>query len=137
MRRLLVALALFLTVGAPAALPAQAAPLVAPIVAPAAFTSYTSTATVSNAAPHQNSSVTVAGTLKSAGKPVAGVPMTATWRYKTTTSYCTGVTNAAGVASCSRRISRATVGYPVRVTLVFAPTGRAALGTAVTSFTPR
>jgi len=137
MRRLLTTLALLLAVGAPAALPAEAAPLAVPMVAPAAFTSYTTTATVSNAAPRQNSTVTVSGTLKSAGKPVAGVPMTATWRYKTTTSYCTGVTNAAGVASCNRRISRATVGYPVKVTLVFAPTGRAALGTATTSFTPR
>ena len=137
MRRLLTTLALILAVGAPATLPAQAASLTTPVVAPAAFTNYTTTAMVSNASPRQNSSITVSGTLKSAGKPVAGMPMTATWRYKTTTSYCTGVTNAAGVASCSRRISRATVGYPVRVTLVFAPTGRAALGTAVTSFTPR
>jgi len=48
-----------------------------------------------------------------------------------------GVTNAAGVASCSRRISRATVGYPVKVTLVFAPVGRTALGSVTTSFTPR
>jgi len=63
--------------------------------------------------------------------------MSATWRYKTTTSYCTGVTNAVGRASCSRRISRATKGFPARVTLVFAPVGRAALGTAVTGFTPR
>ena len=104
---------------------------------PAAFTTYTTTATVSNASPRQNSSVTVSGTLKSAGNPVAGVPMTATWHYKTTTSFCAGVTNAAGVASCTRRISRATKGYPVRVTLVFGPTGRTALGTVTTSFTPR
>jgi len=73
MRRLLVALARLLAVGAPAALPASAAPL----VAPAAFTSYTTTATVSNASPRQNSSVTVSGTLKSAGTPVAGALMTA------------------------------------------------------------
>ncbi len=137
MRRLLTTLALLCAFGAPAALPAQAAPLLAPLTAPAAFTSYTSTATASTASPRQNSTVTVSGTLQSAGKPVAGIPMTATWRYKTTTSFCTGVTNAAGVASCSRRISRATVGYPVRVTLVFASVGRTALGTAVTSFTPR
>ena len=116
---------------------AQAAPLPGPLVAPAAFTSYTTTATVSNSTPRQNTSVTVSGTRKSGGKPVAGIPMTATWRYKTTTSYCTDVTNAAGVASCSRRISRATKGYLVRVTLVFAPVERAALGTSVTSFTPR
>jgi len=137
MRRLLTILALLLAFGAPAALPAQAAPLVAPLVVPEAFTSYTTTATVSNTSPRQNSSVTVSGTLKSAGKLVAGIPMTATWHYKTTTSFCSGVTNAAGVASCTRRISRATKGYPVRVTLVFAPVGRAALGTVTTSFTPR
>ncbi|MDQ2805345.1 MAG: hypothetical protein M3Z04_00265 [Chloroflexota bacterium] len=135
MRRLLTTLVLLLACGAPAALPAQAAPFPAPVLALAAFTSYTTTAAVSNAAPRQNSSVTVSGTRKSGGKPVAGVPMTATWRYKTTISFCTGVTKAAGVASCSRRISRATTGYPVRVTLVFAPAGRTAVGTAVTSFT--
>ena len=137
MRRFLTTLALFLAFSTPAALPAQAAPLAAPVVAPATFTIYTTTATVSNASPPQNSSVTVSGTLKSAGKPVAGIPMTATWHYKTTTSFCSGVTNAAGVASCTRRISRATKGYPVQVTRVFAPTGRAALGTVTTGFTPR
>lgn len=137
MRRLLATLALFLAFGVPAALPAHAAPLVSPVVAPAAFTTYTTTATVPNASPRQNSSVTVSGTLKSASKPVAGIPMTATGHYKTTTSFCSGVTNAAGVASCTRRISRATKGYPVRVTLVFAPIGRAALGSVATSFTPR
>jgi len=137
MRRFLTTLALVLAFGAPAAPPAQAAPLVSPVGAPAAFTTYTTTATVSNASPPQNSSVTVSGTLQSAGKPVAGIPMTATWHYKTTTSFCSRVTNAAGVASCMRRISRATKGYPVRVTLVFAPAGRMALGTVTTSFTPR
>ena len=86
MRRLLVALALLLAVGAPAARPAQAAPFVAPLHHPAAFTRYTTTARVSTAAPRQNSSVTVSGTLKSAGTPVAGSPMTATWRYNKTTS---------------------------------------------------
>ena len=101
MRRLLVTLALLLAFGAPTALPVQAASLPAPVLTPAAFTTYTTTATVSNAIPRQNSTVTVSGTLKSAGTPVAGVPMTATWRYKTTTSTCTGVTNAAGTASCT------------------------------------
>ncbi len=123
MRRLLATLALLLAFGVPAALPAQAASLPVPITAPAAFTSYTTTARVSNASPRQNSNVTVSSTLKSAGKLVAGVPMTAMWRYKTTISFCTRVTTAAGTASCSRRISRATVGYPVRVMLVFALAG--------------
>ncbi len=49
MRRLLATLALLCAFGAPAALPVQAAPLPAPLTAPAAFTSYTSTAMVSNA----------------------------------------------------------------------------------------
>lgn len=136
MRRLLTTLALLLAFDAPAALPAQAAPLSVSVAAPAAFTTYTTTATVSNASPRQNSSVTVSGTLKSEGKPVAGVPMTAKWRYKTTVSTYTGLTNAAGIASCSRRISRAALGYPVKVTLVFAKAGKT-LGTAMTSFTPR
>ena len=85
MRRLLTTLALLLAFGAPAALPAQAAPFPVAVNQPAAFTSYTTTATVSNASPRQNSTVTVSGTLKSGGKPVAGIPMTATWYYKTTT----------------------------------------------------
>jgi len=86
MRRLLTTLGELLAVGAPAALPAQAAPPIAPLHHPAAFTSYTTTARVSNAAPRQNSSVTVSGTLTSAGMPVPGSPMTATWRYTTTSA---------------------------------------------------
>jgi len=105
MRHLLVALALLLAVGAPAALPTQAAPLSMAIFALTTFTSYPTTTTVSNVSPHPNSRVTVSGSLKSAGKPTAGVPRTATGRYKTTTSFGTGVTNTAGVASCSRKIS--------------------------------
>ena len=136
MRRLLTTLALLCAFGAPAALPAQAAPLGAPLTAPAAFTSYTSTTRVSNATPRQNSTVTVSGTLKSAGKPVAGVPMTSKWRYKTTTSTCTGTTNAQGVASCARSISHATPGYRVVVTLTFSKAGQT-LGSATTGFTPR
>lgn len=136
MRRLLATFSLLLALSGPAVLPAQAAPHIAPVLAPATFTTYTMTARVSNPSPRQNSTLTVSGTLKSAGKPVAGMPMTAKWAYKTTVSYCTGVTNAAGVASCSRQISRATVGYPVRVTLTFAKAGQT-LGTATTSFTPR
>jgi len=59
MRRFLTTLALFLAFGAPAALPAQSAPITAPITAPAAFTTYNSTATVLNASSRQDSSRTL------------------------------------------------------------------------------
>jgi hypothetical protein len=64
----------------------------------------------------------VTGTLK--GTKAAGVLMTATWHYKTTTSACTAPTNSQGVASCTRDISRATSGRPVSVTLRFTQKGK-------------
>jgi hypothetical protein len=76
----------------------------------------------------------VTGTLK--GAKVAGVLMTATGHYKTTTSACTAPTNSKGAASCTRDISRAMSGRPVALTLRFTQKGEL-LGTASTSFTPR
>ena len=72
-------------------------------------------ASVSDAHPHQYSYVTVYGRLVVGGGPVQGQAMASTWHYKTTTSYCSGVTSAGGLASCERTISRATVGYPVAI----------------------
>ena len=41
--------------------------------------------------------------------------MHTTWKFKTATSYCDGVTDIDGEASCTRTISDATVGYTVTI----------------------
>jgi hypothetical protein len=131
MRRLFALFALLLAFGFTLA-PAHAAPQVAPVTH-----KYTATAAhVSTASPRQNSTVSVSAKLLDQGKAIAGALMTATWHYKTTTSYCSGVTLANGVATCSRRISRATIGFRVGVTLTFTKGGKT-LATAYTGFTPR
>ena len=92
-------------------------------------------ASVSNASPTKNSSVTVSGTLTNDGQGVSGVPMTATWHYKTTNSSCTGTTGSNGVASCSRTIGNASSGYTVVIDVSFNWNGQ--IYTAETSFTPQ
>jgi competence protein ComEC len=92
------------------------------------------TASVSNAAPTRNSTVTVSGTLTCDGAGVAGAPMVATWNYKTTTSSCSGTSNAAGLASCSRSIGSATSDFFVRLDVCFTAGGRQYCGQ--TGFTP-
>jgi hypothetical protein len=57
--------------------------------------------------------------------------MTTSWHYKTTTSSCSGVTGADGVAACSRGIGRATSGYRLNVDVVIDGYG------ATTWFTPQ
>lgn len=88
-------------------------------------------ASVSNKLPAQYTNVTVYGQLKVNGILQKGKKMTTVWNYKTTTSSCTGLTTATGLANCTRGISRATKGYnvPVNVTI----NGY----TVTTSFTPR
>jgi competence protein ComEC len=88
-------------------------------------------ASVSNGSPAQYSNVTVYGRLTRNGAGQPGQTMTATWHYKTTTSTCTGATGSDGLASCTRGISRATVGYQVNIDVDIAGY------TAQTSFTPR
>jgi hypothetical protein len=95
----------------------------------------TYTASVSNPNPTDNSTVTVSGTFKNNGQPVAEVVMNTAWFYKTTTSTCSGVTDATGVASCSRDISRATVGYTVDIEVTFMWNNQ--LYKTSTSFTPQ
>lgn len=73
---------------------------------------------VSNGTPAQNSTVTVYGRLLINNVPQVNRSLTATWRYKTTSPTCQGMTNSAGVASCSRSIGGATVGYQVNVDVV-------------------
>jgi hypothetical protein len=93
------------------------------------------TASVSNPAPHQRSDVTVYGQLTVNGVGVAGLPMSATWYYRTTTSSCAGTTDASGTASCTRNISSATAGYTVRIVVAITYNGQSY--SASTSFTPQ
>lgn len=94
------------------------------------------TASVSDATPCQYATVTVSVTVRDAGgNPVPGASVLSTWNYRTTTSTESGTTNAAGQASLSRGISRATAGYTVVVDVDV--TGAGSTGRASTSFTPR
>jgi hypothetical protein len=69
------------------------------------------------------------------GQGVAGVPMSTSWYYKTTTSYCSGITDGSGTASCSRDISRATKGYTVTIAVAFTYNGQ--VYSTSTGFTPQ
>lgn len=92
---------------------------------------------VSDASPRHNTFVTAYGQLTSNGAGVAGATMSATWYYKTTTSYCSSVTSsgADGTASCARDISTATSGYTVQIRVVMTYAGQSF--EAWTSFTPQ
>lgn len=96
---------------------------------------YAAAAWVSDPSPRQRSNVTVYARLTEAGQPVAGATMVAEWAYRTTTSYCSGNTGADGVASCTRFISMATIGYRVVITVTLTPPDGPTLTTAA-SFTP-
>jgi len=86
---------------------------------------------VSNSTPAQNSEVTVYGRLLLGGSGQPGQTMLATWRYKTTSPTCSGITDGNGRASCTRHIGRATVGYRVDIEVIIAG------HTAVTWFMPQ
>lgn len=90
---------------------------------------------VSNANPPQNSDVTVYGCIANNGSALRSVPMHTVWEYKTTTAYCDATTAFNGVASCTRDISRATVGFRVDIDVSFTYAG--ATYRTTTSFTPR
>ncbi len=92
-------------------------------------------ASVSNASPSQNSTETVYGRLIDNGRGVESLPMHTVWNYKTTTSSCDGVTGSDGLASCSRNIGRASLGYTVSIGVQVTYNGT--LYTARTSFTPQ
>ncbi|MCZ7568847.1 MAG: hypothetical protein M5U01_09700 [Ardenticatenaceae bacterium] len=70
---------------------------------------------VSDGAPRQYSNLTVYGRLLVNGAGQYGQPMNTTWHYRTTTSACSGTTGSSGIASCTRGISRATLGYRVDI----------------------
>ncbi len=99
-------------------------------------TSYQVTASVSNARPTHNTTVTVTATLTNNGQPVAGATLDTVWNYKTTMSACSGGPSAAnGMASCARDISRATSGYTVTIDVTMTYQGKQYRAT--TSFTPQ
>lgn len=95
----------------------------------------TAVASVSNEAPARNATVVVTGRLECPGGSSSGAAMTASWKFKSTTSTCEGVADDAGVATCSRSIGGATAGFPVEVTVTFIHGG--ASYRATTGFTPR
>jgi hypothetical protein len=72
-------------------------------------------ASVSDAMPAQNATVTVYGRLRIDHAGQAGQTMHATWHYKTTTASCSSTTGSSGLAECSRSIGRAAIGYRVNV----------------------
>jgi beta-lactamase superfamily II metal-dependent hydrolase len=75
-------------------------------------------ASVSNASPPRYSYVTVYGRLLINGTPQSGKPMSTSWFYKTTTSYCNdGITGLDGLASCQRYIGGASAGYQVNISV--------------------
>ena len=90
---------------------------------------------VSNVTPRQYSDVIVYGKLTRDGVGIPGVPMRTTWHYRTTASYCDAVSGGSGVASCTRFIRTATVGYYVSITVEFSYQGHRFL--AETGFTPQ
>lgn len=92
-------------------------------------------ADVSDASPPRYSRVTVYGHFKQNGHGVSGVPMDASWHFKTGTGTCSGVTNSNGTAACQRYIGRATRGYTVTIDVSFAYGGKSY--SAQTQFTPR
>ena len=63
--------------------------------------------------------VDIRGHFSIKGEGVAGVPMLATFSFKTGTGTCSGVTDANGDASCTEDITNATKGYTVHVAIVF------------------
>jgi hypothetical protein len=67
--------------------------------------------------------------------PASGASVSSVWHYRTTTSYEDGSTDASGYAALSRRISRATAGYYVEVSVTVQSDGQTAY--ADTGFTPQ
>jgi hypothetical protein len=72
-------------------------------------------ASVSHAAPTKGSAVTAYGWLIQDNVAQSDVAMSTTWRYKTTKSYCAGISAPDGIASCTRDIGTATSGYKVEI----------------------
>ena len=112
--------------------PAQAPTIAAPIIP---ISTVVVTASVSNASPSQQSEVTITATITSNGQPIYGLPMLATWHYKTISSICTALTSASGIASCTRNIGTASSDYTVTIDVGI--TWKAQVYTASARFTPK
>ena len=91
--------------------------------------SLTCRATMSNTAPSQYSTTDVIVTT------TAGAHVSATARYKTTTTTNAGIAGPGGTAQIAFRVSRATIGRAVPVDVTVSSGGRT--GSCSTSFTPR
>lgn len=127
-RRTSVALAGLLVV-APLALVGPAAH--AAVVQPAGVTKSCS-ASASPSNPRQNTYVTINVSRLSKGAKVTTVA-----HYKTTSTTKTATANSYGKAAPSYYISRATIGYPVRVNVTAKSPSGYTTWTCSTSFTPR
>ncbi len=121
----------------PTLIPVPGTPSLAPTIAAPIISTTTVvvTASVSNASPSQQSEVTITATITNNGQPIYGLPMLATWHYRTTTSICTALTGANGIASCTRNIASATLGYAVTIDVGI--TWEARVYTASARFTPK
>jgi hypothetical protein len=87
---------------------------------------------VSHPSPRQNSEETVYGRFLVNGQGVAGVPRDTIWHDQTTTSGCSGTTDASGTARGRRSMSPATLGYTLSPSVSSSPTAdrRTPLGLA-------
>lgn len=73
--------------------------------------------------------------VSSSGDPVKGLPVTFSWKHKTRTYKIKAVTDAKGIARCSRDIGRSARGFRVKVTASTLSGGRTRSHSAY--FTPR
>jgi len=74
---------------------------------------------VNKPTPPQDSVVTVFCEFVIDGKPRRGVRMDTTWHFKRYETYCSGITDARGIAGCSRWIGWPIKGYKVIIDVVF------------------
>jgi hypothetical protein len=92
-------------------------------------------ASISDTSPAQYSDVSAYATAKDQlGHAIAGVKVTFTWHYKTTTPSETHATGSSGMATCTRDISRASKKY--RVVITMTATFGGVTKTTSTGFTP-
>lgn len=90
---------------------------------------------VSNGSPTRRTEVTVFGEFRVNGIGEQGLTMRTRWHYASIISTCEGVTDAAGLAACTRNIGGATVGRQVdiEVSMVYQGSNH----TAITFFVPQ
>ena len=102
-------------------------------VMPRVFSSLS--ASISDSSPARYSDVSAYARAKDQlGHALAGVKVTFTWHYKTTTPSETHYTNSSGVATCTRDISGASKKYHVVITMT--ATYKGVTKTTSTGFTP-